>query len=214
MKILSDPFVSMKTKYMRFKTLHDLGVLFQPKEIVIGYRLGDRLVIGRVAVNHEEIKLCLTPLRDILKKVLEHSNLLDVIIKYTENMSTSKFMYNLMQSKQWQLKCQNKFPNKTIFPLFLYYDDFEVNNPLGSHAVSQKLGAVYMSLACLPPELSSSLDNIFLVSLFKTSDKNYFGNNVIFKDIISELIYLETHGIFITSNNKVHHIYFSLGLII
>jgi hypothetical protein len=44
--------------------------------------------------------------------------------------------------------------------------------------------------------------------------KNYFGNNVIFKDIISELIYLETHGIFITSNNKVHHIYFSLGLII
>jgi hypothetical protein len=62
-----------------------------------------------------------------------------------------------------------------------------------------------MSLACLPPELSSSLDNIFLVSLFKTSDKNYFGNNVIFKDIFSELIYLETHGIFITSNNKVHH---------
>jgi hypothetical protein len=28
MKILSDPFVSMKTEYMRFKTLHDLGVLF------------------------------------------------------------------------------------------------------------------------------------------------------------------------------------------
>jgi hypothetical protein len=76
-----------------------------------------------------------------------------------------------MQSKQWQLKCQNKFPNKTIFPLFLYYDDFEVNNPLGSHAGSQKLGAVYMSLACLSPELSSSLDNIFLLSLFKTSDK-------------------------------------------
>ena len=56
MKILSDPFVSMKTEYMRFKTLHDLGVLFQPKEIVIGHRLGDRLVNGRVAVNHEEIK--------------------------------------------------------------------------------------------------------------------------------------------------------------
>jgi hypothetical protein len=118
-----------------------------------------------VAVNHEEIKLCLTPLRDILKKVLEHSNLLDVILKYTENMFTSKFMYNFMQSKQWKLKCQNKFPNKTTFPLFLYYDDFEVNNPLGFHAGSQKLGAIYMSLACLPPELSSSLDNIFLVSL-------------------------------------------------
>lgn len=71
-----------------------------------------------------------------------------------------------------------------------------------------------MSLACLPPELSSSLDQIFLVSLFKTNDKQCYGNSVIFKDLISELNYLEITGIFVTVNNKVHHIFFSLGLII
>jgi hypothetical protein len=58
---------------------------------------------------------------------------------------------------------------------FLYYDDFQVNNPLGSHAGAQKLGAVYVSLACLPPELFSLIDNIFLLSLFKTDDLNTFG---------------------------------------
>lgn len=64
-----------------------------------------------------------------------------------------------MQSEQWRLKCQNQFSNKTTFPLFLYYDDFEVNNPLGTHANSQKLGTIYLSLACFPTELSSSLEN-------------------------------------------------------
>jgi len=213
MKILSDPFVNMKTEYMRFETLEELGVLIHPKEIVIGHRLGDKLVNGRVSVEPTDVKICLIPLRDILKKNLEHSNLLDVILKYTENMKSSKLIYNFMQSQLWQEKCSIN-SNKLIFPLFLYYDDFEVNNPLGTHATSQMLGAVYVSLACLPPELASSLDQIFLVSLFKTNDKKYFGNSIIFKDLISELNYLENTGIFVTVNNKVHHIFFSLGLII
>ncbi|KAF0693248.1 Uncharacterized protein FWK35_00033784, partial [Aphis craccivora] len=132
MKILSAPFENMKTEYKRFKTLEKLDVLIHPKETVIGHRL-------------------------------EHSNLLDVILKYTENMKSSKLIYNFMLSQLWKEKCANNsnISNKLVFPLFLYFDDFEVNNPLGTHAGSQKLGAIYVSLACLPPELSSSLDQIF-----------------------------------------------------
>jgi len=81
--------------------------------------------------------------------------------------------------------------NKIIFPLFLYFNDLDINNPLGSHAGNQKLGAVYISLACLPPELASSLEHILLASLFKTDDKKQYGNKKIFKDLISELNYLE-----------------------
>lgn len=68
---------------------------------------------------------------------------------------------------------------KITLPLFLYYDDFEVNNPLGSHAGAQKL-AVYISMACLPHELSSSLNYIYLLDLFKTDDKVCFGNSIVF----------------------------------
>lgn len=90
----------------------------------------------------------------------------------------------------------------------MYYDDFQVNNPLGSHAGSQKLGAVYISFGCLPPELSSLIDNIFLASLFKTDDLNTFGNKVIFKDLIEELNFLEISGIDIINNNKKYKIFF------
>lgn len=146
MKILSAPFINMKTEYLRFKKLDELGVLIQPKEIIIGHRLDDRLIDGTaVADAGSEVKICLTSLRDLLKKVIEHSNLFDVILEYKESMLSSKFIFNFMQSQQWQEKCQKNL-NKTIFLLFLYYDDFEVTNPLGSHAGSQKLGAIYIYL--------------------------------------------------------------------
>lgn len=104
--------------------------------------------------------------------------------------------------------------NKIILPLFLYFDDFEVNNPLGSHAGCQKLGAVYVSLSCLPPELSSLLNNIFLASLFKSDDKKYYGNHTTFYNLITELNYLEETGITINIKNISHQVYFSLGLIL
>jgi len=89
-----------------------------------------------------------------------------------------------------------------------------VNNPLGSHAGVQKLGAVYVLLACLLSELSSTLDNIILTSLFKTDTKKSFGNLAVFKNLIDELNYLETVGISVTAINKEHTIFFMVGLII
>jgi len=124
-----------------------------------------------------------------------------------------RIIYSFAQSKLGKDKIHGR-ENKIIIPLFLYYDDFQVNNPLGSHAGSQKLGAVYVSFGCLPPELSSLVDNIFLASLFKTDDLNTFGNKIIFKDLIEELQFLEISGIDITANNKNYKIFFTLGLIV
>jgi len=50
--------------------------------------------------------------------------------------------------------------------LFLYYDDFETGNPLGTAAGIHKVGALYGSMATLPPHHASSLENIFLIYLF------------------------------------------------
>lgn len=45
--------------------------------------------------------------------------------------------------------------NKIALPLLIYFDDFEVDNPLGSHAGIHKLGGVYVSLPFLPPHYVS-----------------------------------------------------------
>ncbi|KYQ46570.1 hypothetical protein ALC60_14429 [Trachymyrmex zeteki] len=72
------------------------------------------------------------------------------------------------------------FGNKTVFPMFIYFDDYETGNALGSHSGKNKLGAVYFSLPSIPQELKSSLTNIYLFALFKSEDRKTFGNAAVF----------------------------------
>lgn len=200
---------------MRFKHLDEVGLLIKPNQIVIANSLNDRLRNGVVVLEPKEVKIILIPLRQVFKKLFEHSNFFNMLLSYVDSLQSYKgpIMYRFIQPELWKEKLKIH-DGKKIFPLFVYFDDFEVNDPLGSHSGSQKLGAVYISLACLPPELASSIDNIFLASLFKTDDKKEYGNILVFKDLIAELNFLETSGIDLKINDKVHHIYFSVGLIL
>lgn len=84
------------------------------------------------------------------------------------------------------------YVNNIVIPIFLFYDDFEINNPLGSHASIHKLGAAYISLAGIPIEYRSKLENIFLSLLCHSSDRVSHGNYAVFNISIEELKFLET----------------------
>lgn len=101
-----------------------------------------------------------------------------------------------------------------LFPFLLYFDEFETNNPLGSHAGMQKLGAIYISLPSFPLEYASKLENIFLIYLFNSLDKKQVGNQNLFKHLITEINFLEESGINVFVNNQSYQIYFSLALIV
>lgn len=104
--------------------------------------------------------------------------------------------------------------DKCIFPIFLYYDDYENNNPLGSHKGISKCGAIYVSIPCLPPRFQVKLENIFLFVLFNTLDRNYFKNEIIFSKIRDELEFLGKTGVIIDQPSGPVTVYFKLSLII
>lgn len=106
------------------------------------------------------------------------------------------------------------YQNKTQFPFLLYFDEFETNNPLGSHRGVQKLGAVYISMPSFLPELASKLESIFLVLLFNSIDKKQVGNTEIFKNLINEIKDLEENGIEVFINDESIKLYFCLALIV
>lgn len=121
---------------------------------------------------------------------------------------------NFTQGSVWCKKLQ-KYPEpQIVLPIFLFFDDYEVGNPLGSHSGIHKLGAVYVSIPCLPPHRQSSLNTIFLTLLFHSSDRLKFGNNVIFKPLIEELNFLQITGIDTNIEDFKGNIKFELGLII
>lgn len=66
----------------------------------------------------------------------------------------------------------------------------------------------------MPPELTSLLDHINLALLFKINDIKELKNDQVYKNLISDLNYLENVGISIQIENTSYQIYFSFSLVI
>ncbi|XP_050535222.1 uncharacterized protein LOC126902220 [Daktulosphaira vitifoliae] len=118
---------------------------------------------------------------------------------------------NFIQGKLWKQKIV-PYEGKIVFPFFLYVDDLEINNPLGSHSKFQSIAAIYYNFPL--HNNNSMLSNIFLASLVKSVDFKMFGNDKCLTNLVNEINYLEKDGITITTDDGQLKIYFILGLVL
>lgn len=81
--------------------------------------------------------------------------------------------------------------------LNLYIDDFEICNPLGTSRKKHKICAIYWTISNLPPACHSSLTSIYLALLCKSEDVKTYGYEKILEPLLSDLVTLESQGIFI-----------------
>lgn len=152
-------------------------------------------------------------LRYVLKKFFELPDAFNSIIQYIQKVqSESDTIYNFVQCKRWRDVITKNFKKcDIVFPLLVYYDDWEPNKPLGPH--SEKIGAVYVTVPCLLPECQSELDNIFVALLFYADGRKQYGNKKTFAPLVNELIYLESEGIVINTIEEEERVYFATGLL-
>lgn len=118
-----------------------------------------------------------------------------------------------MQSNLWKHICQ-KFGDCIILPLYIFADDLECGNAMGSRAGINKFLAVYAAIACLPPEIPSQLASIMLTLLIYSKDKNDVEDVDLFKALIDELKFLKDFGVVIKVNKKFHRVRFQLILVL
>jgi len=212
--IIENAFICFKTEHKRFRYFADLDSYVEPKEIIIGQRLNKIIKKGLSIIDPINITEQFIPLRKVLKQFFCLENVLSETLEYLSSLMNDKsVLVNFVQGTFWQSRIK-KFDCKTVLPLFMYFDDFESGNILGSHSGVHKVGAVYVSIPCIPPHRTSVLSNIFLALLFHSSDRVEFGNNVIFNPLIDELNYLQETGIEIDTPVFKGTLYYDLGLII
>lgn len=198
---LQDIFKDYDTEYKRLKQLVDKKYYVAPVEVKIGNSKEKHKENNNVIMALKEKKLYISPLRQTLKSFLELPGVLSAILNYQKNLinesnaSDGNVIRNVIQGSLWRELIANMDNDNIVIPLILYFDDFESGNALGSHAGAYKLGAVYVSIATIPPEKSSRLENIFVTQLFYSNDRLLFGNYAIFNKIIEELKFLEEVGI-------------------
>lgn len=114
----------------------------------------------------------------------------------------------------WRTKYALNFIVDTVLPLYVFFDDLELGNPLGSHRGVNKFGAVYVTIPCLPPHIASRLSSIIFSTIFHSSEKKESNNENVFKTLIDELNFLLEEGIIITIGNVAKRIKFQVVLIV
>ncbi len=76
----------------------------------------------------------------------------------------------------------------------MFYDDFEVVNPLGSKRGIHKLVAIYFTLRNISPKWNSMLANIHLCALFHAQDLKRYGFSEILAPVVRDIKVFENDG--------------------
>lgn len=213
-KNIDNNLTCFSSEHKRMKHYTNLGTYIPPQEYIIGERLNENRNRNCFTITPTNCTEQFIPLRKVLKKFFELKNVLRDTLEYMNKIKSYDTIFvNFIQGSVWQKKIK-EHENQLVLPIFLFFDDYEVGNPLGSHSGLHKLGAVYITLPTIPSHQQSSLKNIFLALLFHSSDRQKFGNNIIFRPLIEELNFLKDDGIDIETPTFTGNIKFELALIL
>ena len=207
-------FQKFSTKHLRFK-IYEQESLYVPPQII---EIGEESVF--VITNYETITVemksryaAYISFVDTLQMVLAIPGVLNEMQIYVNNLYKEEtHLSNFVQGDLWKKKYKDA--KKIVFPIFLYFDEFETGNPLGSHAGEEKFGGVYISLPSLPPHLVAKLGNIFISTIFHWKYLKIFGNQKLFRKTIEDLNFLSTEGINVHINGQDQRICFECVLIL
>lgn len=210
---IRNPFENYQTEYRLIKHLEENDLIVSPNHFLINDQIDVVRKNNQTLLDQKKCKGILMPLKFQLKQFLELPNVYDMIMKHMTKLMSEKKISNFVNGELWKTKIKN-FKNKTVIPYFLFIDDLEVNNPLGSHRGFQKITAIYYSIPVIPPEYISMLENIFLAGLFKAKDCKLHGKDKCFYPLVNEIKELSSSGLTLCINGENKHVYFVLGLII
>ncbi|XP_071839080.1 uncharacterized protein [Apostichopus japonicus] len=159
-------------------------------------------VLGRDDDNGKEHTMQYIPILQTLKALLKSDDILGEVYgghashiehKLSDFCDGSKFKSNALFSEE-----------PSSLQVQLYYDDFTVANPLGTHVQMLKFSAVYFVLGNLHPMHRSKLRNIQLVSLCPSLYVKTYGLQNVFFPLLEDLKVLEKDGIQFSKDGMEH----------
>jgi len=149
-KDIENALNNFKTEHKRFLYFNKQGSFIEPKEIVIGQRLNKVVKRGMSILEPYNCTQQFIPLRNVLKNFFSVQNVLSETLDHIKTLkSDNKVIQNFIQGTYWQSRAVSH-GERVVFPLFIFFDDFESGNAIGSHSGIHKLGGVYASVPCLP----------------------------------------------------------------
>ncbi|XP_045065672.1 uncharacterized protein LOC123482381 [Coregonus clupeaformis] len=190
---LENPFTVLNSEYKRSKFMTAKWEIVEPVECVIGSRFDTRR--NKKTGTYDQV-------------VVQDKFMYIPILSTLQSIFKSQYFAEMLQSSATSNSRLRDICDGSFFkshPLFstekqtiqvqMFYDDFEVANPLGSKRGIHKLGGVYFTLRNFSPKWNYFLANIHLCTLFHTQDVKRYGFSDIFAPIVRDIKVLESDGI-------------------
>ena len=210
----SRPLKTIETEQKCLNYFRNCDTYIPPESIVIGERREYKKKNEEQSLQHIPVNIQFIALRKVLKEFFELPGVLDDTIEYLNYLTkNSNVIVNIVQGS-FLKNTVFVTPEKITMPIIKYFDDYENNNPLGSHKGISKCGAGYTSIPCLPPVYQAKVENIFLFLLFNTLDRQIYSNQLVFDRAIEELNFLYTEGIVVDHHTGPKRLHFSISNIV
>ena len=139
----SNPFTNLQTEAQRFAKFKNSTTFIRPENVILGERQQIKEKNGVKIVKSVPVLAQFIPLREVFTKFIELPGVFDKTMEYREKvLRQSETVKNTIQGSLWKKKI-SEYGDKIVFPLDFGFDDYENNNPLGSHKGIGKCGTVF-----------------------------------------------------------------------
>ncbi|XP_067625781.1 uncharacterized protein [Eurosta solidaginis] len=161
------PFEHISSEYRFLKSIENEEIFKFPSSYTISEEISEIVINNSPGLHSNKVVGVIMPIKfQIAKYFQSKSNLKDTL----ENMQTLKYnnqcYTNVIHGETWEKKICD-FNEKLVIPYIIYYDDFGIDNPLGSHAAVQTVCGIYYSFATISNHSQSTLENKFCCRIFQ-----------------------------------------------
>lgn len=194
--LCKDPFKEINTESKLLRKIENLNFYKPPIQFTVDTNLSEVFTKGIPKLKNVEYKRIMMAIEFMFESVFSLPNLLNATLKNMEELSKSTKISNFINGSVWN-DIKKPYVGKTVIPYNLYFDDFEPDNPLGSHKAANSIGAFYIGFPTMPQFLCSRLQNIFPVMFIKSSIMKDSTTDKCLQDFVNVLLKLENEGVIV-----------------
>lgn len=201
-------FEFIDTDYKFLERLKKIGLYEEPTTYALER---DEVKIVRNDIGRASC-LVLNPVEFQVKSYLKTGNILETILTNTKSIERSDRITHFVNGSLWNDIKASYDTEDELVPIWVYADEFEVNDCQSSHNKVDSICGIYYSFPTLPDEFKSKLSNILVAGFIRKVTISEVGVNKFVEKLIIPFKRLETEGIVFELNSRLVRVRFVVCL--
>lgn len=131
LEICQNPFQNINSEYKYFKFMESNDLFRKPVDFRFNEIIAPKIVKYQNTLSETSSHVSIQDLQFQIRKFFELPGMLDETLQNMEDLNKSGDINNFINGSLFKKIKSTYASDDLVIPFFLYWDDFEINNPLG-----------------------------------------------------------------------------------